>query len=82
MNFLYYLTLFFIFCIKKNLKKFKSGKYIFKSGSSLNDIINELRVPANRKTIDFSFNSFDDFSHLAFCLSHETSIFNYFFKYY
>ena len=33
-----------------------------------------MRVPANRKTIDFSFNSFDDFSHLASRLSHETSI--------
>ena len=65
---------FSFFCNKKNLKKFKSGKYIFKSGSSLNDIINELRVPENRKTIDFSFNSFDDLSYLASKLSYDTSI--------
>ena len=65
---------FNLFCDKKKLRNFKSGKYLFKAGFSLNDIINELRVPGNRETINFSFNSFDDFSYLASNLAAKTDI--------
>ncbi len=65
---------FSLFCDKKKLYNFSSGKYLFKSGFTLNDIINELRIPGNRKTIDFSFNSFDDFSELASNLASKTDI--------
>ena len=34
-------------------------------GFSLNEIINELRIPGNRKTINFSFNSFSTLNELA-----------------
>ena len=62
------------FCGKKKLRNFKPGKYLFKAGFSLNDIINELRVSGNRKAINFSFNSFDDFSYLASNLAAKTDI--------
>lgn len=65
---------FNVFCNKKKLKKFKPGKYLFQTDFSLNDIINELRVSGNRKTINFSFNSFDNFSDLASNLATKTDI--------
>jgi len=62
------------FCDKKKLIKFKPGKYLLKTGFSLNDIINQLRISDNRKTINFSFNSFSSFSDLASNLSSQTDI--------
>ena len=52
---------FELYCDKKRLFNFKSGKYVFKAGFSITDIINELRSSGNRKTINFTFKSFEDF---------------------
>ena len=62
------------FCKKKKLYNYKPGKYLFKKGFSLNEIINELRIPGNRKTVNFSFNSFSTLNELASKISLETSI--------
>jgi UPF0755 protein len=50
---------------KKNLSRYKAGKYEFDSLSSLNDIINIIRIPANRKGVWFTFNAFDDFGMIS-----------------
>ena len=69
-----YYAAFSSFCNKKKLINFKPGKYLFDRGFSINDIINELRVSDNRETVNFSFNSFDNFENLASNLSQETNI--------
>ena len=63
-----------LFCDQKRLFTFKAGKYLLKGGFSFNDIVNELRSPGNRKTINFTFKSSDDFRKLASNLSGKTDI--------
>ena len=50
---------------KKNLTRFKPGKYEFDSSFSFNDIINEIRIPENRVNVWFSFNASDNFGMIA-----------------
>ena len=58
-------VLFFDSYINKNIINFKPGRYVLDTLFSFNDIINEIRVPDNRKKLNLTFNASNNFDLLV-----------------